>query len=89
MTSKNEVVANALNAVANADDSMKVKVVAYTETLFGKRRDEKVMTVEELRNAFAKIGHGRLFADVMRDFYAGKEANPSIPIPCEAWVIRA
>ena len=93
--SRNSVVANALawkqggEVAKNADDHARVRVVAETETLFGKRREEKTMTVGELRAAMARLGHGRLFADVVRDAEAGKDANPLLKLPCEAWITLA
>lgn len=79
----NSVVANA--AVADTD---RVKVVCETETLFGTRREEKTMTVAELRAAFAKVGSSRLFNDVMNDFGSGRDANPLLRLPCETWITR-
>ena len=93
--SRNSVVANALawkqggEVAKNADDHARVRVVAETETLFGKKREEKTMTVGELRAAMTRLGHGRLFADVVRDAEAGKDANPLLKLPCEAWITLA
>ena len=88
VSSTNSVVQNALTA-KNADDRAKVHVVAETETLFGKKREEKTMSVGELRAAMTRLGHGRLFADVVRDAEAGKDANPLLKLPCEAWITLA
>lgn len=95
ITSSNAVVNAALawkqggEVAKNADDHARVRVVAETETLFGKKREEKTMTVGELRAAMARLGHGRLFADVVRDAEAGKDANPLLKLPCEAWITLA
>ena len=95
LSSRNAVVNRALawkqggEVAKNADDGAKVRVVAETETLFGKRREEKTMTVGELRAAMTRLGHGRLFADVVRDAEAGKDANPLLKLPCEAWITLA
>ena len=88
--SGNPVVQNALNRMAcnGSADHDKVKVVCETETLFGTRREEKTMTVSELRAAFAKVGSSRLFNDVMNDFCSGRDANPLLRLPCETWITR-
>ena len=91
--SKNPIVRNALNAageaVCNFADGDKIVVRTETETLFGRKPEKKVMTVKEIRDAMVRLGHGRLFTDVMRDVEAGREANPLITVPCEAWFQRA
>ena len=95
LSSRNAVVNRALawkqggEVAKNADDGAKVRVVAETETLFGKKREEKTMSVGELRAAMTRLGHGRLFADVVRDAEAGKDANPLLKLPCEAWITLA
>lgn len=91
LASSNPVVQNALmaqNGNSSVADAVRVKVVCETETLFGTRREEKTMTVAELRAAFAKVGSSRLFNDVMNDFSAGRDANPLLRLPCETWITR-
>ena len=90
--STNPVVANALKAAGvarNADESIKIKVVAETETIFGKERKEGAMTIGQLKAAFAKIGHARLFSDVERNFDAGKGGDVCLSLPCEVYFTRA
>lgn len=101
IASRNAVVANALASIAgnrepvvagNAaavglDGSEKVKVVAETDTLFGHRREEKVMTVDELRRNAVKAG--RDLSKPLLDLGAGREVNPLVNLPCEVWITRA
>ena len=91
MEINNQTVANAMAANARTasnasfDGTRKVKVVADTDTLFGKKHETKVMTLAELQDNMTKAGHGRAFIDVLRDLEAGREANPYLKMPCEAW----